>query len=538
MNQHTSLEDRLKALGSVLRKGPRLTDRMMDEVRESAADGSTPRRSTLAPRVAMRRRWQLLAAAAGTVSAISVGVWVVLALLPSPSVGWADVTKAIQSQKWIRGTVAYSDGRRGTMWLSPERQVWAFRSEGSFRFFDGRERAKYEYYHGSERITKLPLGEENAQRVLPVDALSQDKDALGPWLFGTEKIVDQKRREVTEAGKTWIEFEMVLWRGDVNQATLRVDPETKLPVYLLLTSPEDATEAFKWQFDYPPDGPTDIYALGVPREIQIDDRVPSAEALRVLDAIAASRAQIGDFRLMVAEQEDDRTFIVRRKGDRWRVDVCRGSDLPKSADGLALSDWFAERLKGFRQIPLYVCDGKTVYKNWGMANIERRIDLRAGRNPAPQDLMSGDGLGGLSGATSVKLACLVYPDLTPRRGWPFEFDPHPTDAPGCVLIKRSALSTIGSVAHEWYYIDPAKGHAVVRVELFMAPPDSPASPKANSGQSLRMEDFQLSPHGFWYPTVVHNTLREDKTTVRYQFDFKADLPDSLFTIDDAEVPKE
>jgi len=558
MNQNTSLEDRLEALGAAIRERPRLTDRVMDEVRESGADGPTEEPPTPLTR-AKQRRWKILAASVISVATVAGGVLIALLIVPSPSVGWADVTKAIQSQKWIRGTAAFPDDRDGTMWLSPERQIWAFRSKRSFRFFDGRERAKYEYYGGSRAIERLPLGEEDARRVLPLDALSQDKDAIGPWLFGTEKIVDQKRREVTEDGKTWIEFQMVLWRGDANQATLRVDPETKLPVYLLVSAPGDASKSFKWQFDYPEDGPTDIYALGVPREIKIDDQMPSDEVQRVLDAMAASRALIGDFRLLVAEEEDNRVFIVMRKGDRWRVDVCTGFYPPKPADGGAASDWFAERLKRSEPIPQYICDGKTVYKNPKVRPISSdgdSIQWERSRH-APQDLLSTGGSfdRSLSCAPYVTLATFVYPDLTPIRGWGFEFDPQPADSPGCVLIKRSARTTRKEPwrAHEWFYLDPAKGHAVIRAELFGLPADAPADPEVAGGQTIRMESFQQSPQGFWYPTVAHDTRStvgelNDKgeilqrktapqtTTVRYDFDFEVNLPDSLFTIDDAQLP--
>ena len=61
-----------------------------------------------------------------------------------------------------------------------------------------------------------------------------------------------------------------------------------------------------------------------------------------------------------------------------------------------------------------------------------------------------------------------------------------------------------------------------------------------------MDDFQQTKQGFWYPTVIHNTMpsapvvnpqqeqpaiEQWKTTIRYHFDFTADLPDSLFTIE-------
>ena len=111
---------------------------------------------------------------------------------------------------------------------------------------------------------------------------------------------------------------MTLWRGDRNQATLRVDPETKLPVSLALASPTNPKGPLTWLFDYPEHGPVDIYALGVPRETKIDDRMPSNDALEVLRAMVSSREEIGDFRLLVGEYSSygDRGAVVWRKGDR------------------------------------------------------------------------------------------------------------------------------------------------------------------------------------------------------------------------------
>lgn len=550
MNQNTPLEDRLEALGTALRARPGLADCVMDEVRDSIADGSTEESSMPSTR-ARKRRWQLLAASVVTVATVAGAVSIALLVFPSPSVGWADVTKAIQSQRWIRGTATLPSGKGSTMWLSPERQIWAFRLDRSFYFFDGREQAKYEYHGRDKSIAKLPLGEDDAQRVLPVDALSQDKSVIGPWLLGTEKILQQQRREVTEAGKTWIEFQMVLWRGEMNQATLRVDPKTRLPVYLLFASSEDKTKSYKLHFDYPRDGPADIYALGVPRETKIDNQMPSDMALRVLDAMAASRARIGDFRLIVGQYSGYPSSVVSRKGNRWRVDWCwpQGAVDPmaRPSDERNWDGWYKERLKLCDQIPLYVCDGKTVWKN---------SKCQPGAGPqwqlspytAPQDLMSGEGLRNLPSAPNVKIASLLFPDLSPRPGWHFDFDSEPANAPGCVLVKRSArlATTEPLVGHEWYYVDPAKGHAVVRAELFNLPPDTPSDPAASRcRQTIRMEDFRKTPHGFWYPTVVHDTTpvmpdplhptksptRRLKTTVRYHFDFDVPLPDSLFTIE-------
>lgn len=512
-------------------------------------------------RPATRRSWLILASAA---AAISAACLIAFLLLPSASVGWADVSAAVKSQKWIRATVTWS-GKQSSMWLSPERQVWAFRTDNWFIFSDGRQRAKYEYRTRDKQIAKMPLGEEDERRVLPVDYLSQ-----GPWLFGTERVVSQKRREVTEAGKKWIEFEMVFWRGDMKLGTLRVDPETRLPVYLLLRSPTDSTKSMKYDFDYPADGPADIYALGVPAGITVDDRMPSEESLRVLRAIAASRARIGDFRLVVAASPGRGSYIVWRKGDRWRIDICvpqnqtnRANGTAKPPDGRGWGDPFAEQLSLCWLGPLYICDGRTAYKNADPRALHEEprpgaqgakpITWQRAPHAAPRDLLSGEGLGHMDGAGNVKIVSLVYPDLSPKPGFGFEYDAHPADSPGCVLIKSSASLPGTTTGHEWYYIDPAKGYAVVRAEFFRLPANATADPKATSErQSIRMEDFQQSPQGFWYPKVIHQTtpswhgpgqtagaqVSYNHSTVHYHFDFGVALPDSLFVIDGAGGPNE
>ena len=441
------------------------------------------------------------------------------------------------------------------MWLSPEQQIWAFRLGGSSYFYNGLEQVKYEFREGDKSITKLPLGEDNAQRVLSMNAWSHGKSAVGHWLFGTEKIVSQERREVAEAGKTWLEFRMTLWRGDMNQATLRVDPETRLPVYLLLMSPKNSKESIKWQFDYPADGPTDIYALGVPHETKIDDRMPLNDALAVLRAIAKSREGIGDFRLLVGEYPAYGQFgsVVWRKGDRWRVDLYwdHGNDnfAVEPPEGQNWAEWFEARLKGCESVPVFVCDGKTVWEN-SRPLPGARPQWKVSPHTGPQDLMSGEGRGSLPGSHNVKIASLLFPDLSPKIGWGFEFDPQPADGRGCVLLKRSArLATKEPlVGHEWYYVDPAKSHAVVRASFSTCRPTRSDPEASRTRETIRMEDFQQTKQGFWYPTIIHNTMpsapvvnpQQDqpaieqwKTTIRYHFDFTADLPDSLFTIEDA-----
>ncbi len=194
-----------------------------------------------------------------------------------------------------------------------------------------------------------------------------------------------------------------------------------------------------------------------------------------------------------------------------------------------------------------MCDGGTVWENVARRPGVPQVWERS-KHTAPQDLMSGEtSAGAITASADLRVAALVYPDLSPKAGWLLEFDPAPADAPSCVLIKRGArLATREpQVGHEWYYIDPVKGHAVVRIERFDLPPDVPADPKAaNGGDLILLEEFQLSPQGFWFPTVVRErnsaalvvgnkqaATADFSKTVRYAFDFDAELPDELSVVD-------
>ncbi|MGA2255429.1 MAG: hypothetical protein ABSG53_12255, partial [Thermoguttaceae bacterium] len=237
-----------------------------------------------------RRTWLVLAAAAATAAACTAA----FLMLPAPAVGWAEVAAAVNSQKWIQVTFTWPDGKTATSWLSPQLQISAFHGDRHAWFLDGQRGVKYSYHQYSgqgEKIAKMLLRESEAEQTLPVDFM-----AGGSWTFLDENVVSQKRREVLEGGKCWVEFEVVFSRGEEKTGTLRVDPGTRLPAYL-------KTKSQTFTFQYPAEGPADIYALGVPANVGIDDLVPSDDCQKVIRAMAASRAKIGNFRLVVVRAQ-------------------------------------------------------------------------------------------------------------------------------------------------------------------------------------------------------------------------------------------
>ena len=82
------------------------------------------------------------------------------------------------------------------------------------------------------------------------------------------------------------------------------------------------------QLDYPEDGPAEVYALGVPPGIKIDDQMPAQNALAVLDAMATGRMRIDDFRMIVNQPSDYPGFIVWPRDMRSFASSCSTSRVP------------------------------------------------------------------------------------------------------------------------------------------------------------------------------------------------------------------
>jgi hypothetical protein len=562
MNQNHPLENRLELLGVALRQRPSVTDRVMQELRQSPTASALAKPARIVGSSRARRRWPLVVVTGAVVTLLAM---ITVFTLPARSVGWEEVNQAIKSQKWIRASVTYLGGQHGTIWLSPERGIWAYKNDDRIEFDDGLHKVAYDYKTGAPKITKRRLSDEDQQRVLPVDFGSQDVLVSG-WLFG-EKVVEQQRREVTEGGRKWIEFHLVFWRGNANRGTLRVDPKTKLPGSLIVATPDGKTSV-TWAFDYPASGPGDVFALGAPGTAKIDDRTPSSEGARALDGMAASRARIGDFCLDVASFPDSSLYRIWRRGSRWRVDQYldrrNSGTLAEPAENVDLGGWFERQLQMCDPYPKFLCDGTTVYEqtlSW-VGGEPTASGWHVSSRVTRGDLLSATGTSGFP--RDLDLLGKVFPDRFGTPGFEYEFDPHPSDAPACVLWKLSARIATAEplVGHEWYYLAPEKGYAVIRAELFNAPPDGPASPQSTPFRStMVMEDFRQLPQRFWYPTIVRETMSTADPTVRaktaeiksaekvpseppkvtrvlrYHLDVKAALPELLFQIDESDRAK-
>ena len=526
------IQDRLDEIGQSLRQRPRLAGQALAQIVELPPEPPLDLSLRSRPRRALRL-WL-----AGGACALTVAVAIAVVMWPSnTNVTWAQVTAATRAQPWIRGQAVFPGRKtRAEIWMSHEHQMWALKIDRTVRFISGSEQAIYAY-NGGKTLTKYPSTDEWQRQQSSYDAMARSADSLGPWLFHNEAISQQGRREVMVEGKMWIEYDLVI---NQSKRVLRIDPRTRLPVFMRIDSrrPDDAV--IEYVFDYPTEGPRDPYALGVPRDARLIDLMPGPEVARMVAGLAASRRSIGDFKMYVAR--DGNLEVVWRKGDRWRIDsfLTAWSFDPSAqpALGNGRDEWWQQQAARYKPSSSVVSDGKIVAQRvikldkWQLAN-----------SRAPSDLLSPIG-GAIGGGV-----CFVgqsFPDLRPEPDYDFEFVGHPTDGPaGTVLWKYSSGLTDGSRGHRWCYLDPDQGYSVVRsVNFDSTLNDKAASPDTSSRLFERSHHaFVHTPQGWWYPTTIielsttidpatgERKLERPAVTTTYHFDFHAEIPDSLFVVD-------
>jgi len=379
--------------------------------------------------------------------------------------------------------------------------------------------------------------------------------------FPPVRIVKQRQRTVTEQGRRWILYELEL--GDPNDkdpnhtgsVVIRVNPETKRPDLVTLTRGKEKMQA---TFDYPAEGPADIYALGIPRDAPVEDRMPSPDLDRIIRIVQQHRRDFGDYLAVAGGYNRDESYIVhliRCKGDKFRVDDGIGYAM-HVASGDEMEQWW----RGYGREILFegmaLCDGRRVYEH-------SFVPPEPWWKPSTHQVSQGDARAAAAGvrlsagvnyAAEFFVELLAYPPrLDPQQLassplWTTHFDPKGENGPaGSVRVelqvaKRDRPDDCSAYHKEEFWLQPKYGYAVVK----HVTSDCPAVEKDPLRKEIihEYDGFRQTPRGLWYPTVSRykngsssknknkpgGVEFHDQLTCFY-LDFTAELPDELFSAD-------
>jgi hypothetical protein len=488
------------------------------------------------------RRPILLGAALATVLLLCLAPWVF-----RPAQTWAQVVGAVRAKPWIHVTAQGPDGKAFEGWYSFSRGVSADRSNEMVRFSDYRTGIIHTYDPREKRLVRTSDSRGSARREQELrrfenvfQAIFSGKETLDSPFLDAE-VHQQSRRRVEADGRKWVQYDLTLNFGKTrNRVVFRVDPETLLPHSMNVFPPDKDAPVVAFLFDYPEDGPKDIYSLGVPRSIQLNDRVPKGDLAQVIKEVESSRERFPDsyYAIVIHKtllpENTEREFLgwhsfhhFWRKGDKWRLEDCFPAWEDKEAGresletlrkaeppgpGTDLTAWTKKWVKHFEYGPVAVCDGSRIYRN-------------VGSRTKPDWKLSSFSV------STYMLELQAYGLPLPQGQFDVELIEKPEEGPaGTMLyhVRTNGDPATSTFTSQRYWIDPSRGYIKLRYEF---------TRRDGNRSVYENEKLVESPNGFWYPTIVRlkkSSEKNDDGEGRYDqvwlyyVDFNAELPDSLF----------
>jgi len=543
-----------RAIRAAIRQPP--PEEVKRRVLQKAADMGTSdlRSRTLLGRMTWTKRAWLAGAA---MAAVALAALIFFSLQP-PSIAWSQVVEATRGVPWIH--VKYAEGRSMEAWISFSRKIAAVRDSDSntVHFDDYRSGVSYEYNIQQKKLYRLVTRDipdfKAAEKTFEA-LLSGNGIREGEFLEGQIRVTKTRQRTVNEQGRRWIiyEFDVEPPEGVVKPAEapttsveVRVnadDPGKFLPDSATLTSGKLKVTI---GFDYPAEGPADIYALGVPRDAPLEDRTPPPDLKRILKIVEENRRNFGEY-LAVAGR-GGMIRLIRCKGGKFRVDIGMG-EVKFVATASDLEKWWREHARETLPQGAILCDGRNVY------NRDPGQPKQGWKPFAP--VREGEGrtwAESFGNASGCLVDLVAYPGNLDLQSVAFSpqytalLDAKGENGPaGSVRIevqraKSDNANDRNSYHREEYWLQPKYGYAVVK-HVTSDCPVVDEDPQRKEKQIIHeYEGFLLTPHGIWYPTVSrwkNASYTENKNkpggvefhdqVTYFYLDFTAKLPDELFS---------
>ena len=263
-----------------------------------------------------RRRWMTQVCGVSLAGAAAV-LLVVSLFAIRPVDAWAQVVKAVQKQPWVRMQASAPDkSAQVEIWFSPAKRIGAGRFPGS-SFFLELDQFKLQRFDLKESTIYVsdPQSSDLDQFVAldaALDAFANRKE-LQQSKTETVKLLGQSSKKGSAGDERWTDH--VLDYEDARRSPPRFRRVFRVPDGAEL--PTSMTEEWNWEgkqmarthsMDYPATGPSDIFALDVPKDAKVVD-TRSGEELKTLLA-AYSKQQNSAF--------DNYTATVLKTIDDWR----------------------------------------------------------------------------------------------------------------------------------------------------------------------------------------------------------------------------
>lgn len=511
------------------------------------------------------RRWPVGIAACIALLALGTAAFLSLS---SPAVTLAQIQAAAQRQPWLHGIGDNGD----ETWISPaDGKVYLKEAAGRIQMFDLARHVWMQYLPATGELTattapdelqdKLPRWSPTSIWNLTVERLKQHgQEENSPFELRPET--------VTEDGRELIRIDV--YRTDALggrrlEEQLWADAQTRLPVRSLRAMPaageKTGEKIVTVHYEFPPAGPADIYAAGVPRSAKlIEAKYPAPDTLASLPKNLQEVLQ--------ATREAWTAFPRRYRAVIWRpddnpvypaasIDLIYWDGLPqeRTKHFTTFLDWSGVKIHQAHYFNLM--ESEPAYHMQPTESVEEVLKWLAGQTPVQLDISDGVTLYSRhgpfpppvvnAGPTTLRVQRInTGPTLSiiwfSRDNWPLlnqwplvdrmdhlELVAEPEqNVPGTVALRRTVRDS-----REDYYLSPERDYLCVKRVFWQR--------KEGEWQKWRevdLAELKLLPTGHWCvgkrrtrsfpPHPIQPRFTDWIDEIDLQIVAEEELPDGIF----------
>jgi len=285
-----------------------------------------------ARRMIIQRRIAKLAAAAITIAAVFAIVHSLGGRVDGTSVAWAQVLANIEQMNWVHLSQTLDppvSSDAGHRWACPELSITAYVYNNGEIVFNDYGRGIGYYYNPQDNTITLSRMVDRYTRPGVKSPLETAKWAI-EWIQKNETKVIRREKKLVDG------TEVQIIETPTHRLTLDFDRNLLLGYEGVVENGKSGgTVFFTTAYDYPTEGPQDIYALGAPHNAKVIDVRQTGEAAQIVEEVQRRYWEgFGNHIAMVATSyvEEDGSLnpwvvlTTRQKGDLFRQDCFSALD--------------------------------------------------------------------------------------------------------------------------------------------------------------------------------------------------------------------
>ena len=280
-------------------------------------------------RLIMKSKITKMAAAAVIIIVVLIGISEFGGSIDGASKVFASMLEEMQEVPWVHAIVEV-DQPKGLVesWVSFEPSIMILKElDGTVRYANSSQEVQHVYSPEKNRIT-ISTMPDTFSHMGPKTAF----EMIGFMIDTLETSGARITREKTV--QDGIQVEIIHAVSDVQDVIMIRDIERNLPISGEYKAIENIPNQIngKMRFEYPEQGPADIYAVGVPKDADIVDTRPKGSLKDLTQEIQRRFDKgFGDYIAVVLESSGSRedpnnpsypnmVLVMRRSGQLWRLD--------------------------------------------------------------------------------------------------------------------------------------------------------------------------------------------------------------------------